>query len=261
MALTAKSLFNYGIQVTTLNRNLDFVAASGGSTLTAVLTLGFYSPTGLASAIAFAMQSQDPNNIYTVTVARNIMGGTQNRITVATNGTFLSLLFGSGPNAATSPASIMGFNASDYTGATSYTGSSSTGTILMPDFVGYNYNDSTNQAKLFGAVNVSTSGLKESVTFNIQYFVDVEFKYEPSSKLSDWSAFFTWAIQQRQFDFTPEISNPDVFYNVTLESTEVDDKGLGYKMREQLDESLPFFYTTGALKFRIIPTTAQFITG
>lgn len=260
MALTSKSLFNYGIQVTTLNRNLDFVAESGGLTLTAVLTLGFYSPGGLAAAIAFAMQSQDSNNIYAVSVARDILGGTQNRVIISTNGAFLSLLLGTGPNAATSPAGIMGFNAADYLGATEYTGSQSTGTILIPDYVGYNYNDSTNQAKLFGAVNISTSGLKEGITFTIQYFVNVEFKYEPDSKLADWKAFFLWAIQQRQFDFTPEISDPNTVYNATLESTDYDEQGLGYQMREQLDESLPNFYSTGALKFRIIPSTAQFIS-
>jgi hypothetical protein len=261
MALTAKSLFNYGIQVTTLNRNLDFKASSGGSILTAVLTLGFYSPGGLAQEVALQLQSVDSDNIYSVTVDRTVLGGTQNRITVSTNGVFLSLLFGTGPNAATSPAGIMGFNVVDYTGGTTYTGSQSTGTILIPDYVGYNYNDSENQAKLFGAVNVATSGLKESVTFNIQYFVDIEFKYEPKSRLDIWKAFFTWSIQQRQFDFTPEISNPTFVYNATLEATDYDDRGLGYKMRELLDESLPNFYTTGPLKFRIIPNTAQFITG
>lgn len=261
MALTAKSLFNYGIQVTTLNRNLNFVAESGGDELTAVLSLGFYSPGGLAQEIALQMQSLDPNNIYSVTVDRTLLGGTANRITISTTGTFLSILFGTGTNAATSPAGIMGFNATDYTGDTSYTGATSTGTILIPDYVGYNYNDSQNQAKLFGAVNIATSGLKEAVTFNIQYFVDVEFKYEPGSRLEEWKAFFTWAIQQRQFDFTPELSDPDTVYNATLESTEYEDRGMGYRMRELLDESLPNFYTTGPLKFRIIPNTAQFITG
>lgn len=258
MALTAKSLFNYGIQVTALNRNLDFVAVSAGPTLTAVLNLGFYSPGGLADQIALQMQTEDPDNIYTVSVDRTIMGGTQNRITISTNGTFLSLLLGSGPNVATSPAGIMGFNAVDYTGGTTYTGSQSTGTILMPDFIGYNYDDSTNQAKLFGAVNIATSGLKEAVTFNTQFFVNVEFKYEPSTRLPVWKAFFLWAIQQRQFDFTPEISSPTNVFNCTLEMTEYDDQGLGYHMIEQLDE-VPNLYKTGALKFRIIPSTSQFI--
>lgn len=259
MALSARSLINYGIQVTTLNRNIDFEIA-GSVVLLAVLDLGFYSPGGLAQEIALQMQSADPSAIYTVTVDRTIMGGTQNRITIASNGTVLTLLFGSGVNAAISAAAIMGFSQQDYTGALSYTGNQSTGTILMPDYFGYDYLDNMNQVKVFGAVNISASGLKEAVTFNTQLFINVEYKYEPKSKLPDWSLFATWAVQQRQFDFTPEITNPTNVFNVTLESSSYDDKGLGFLMDELLGESLPNFYTTGPLKLRIIPNTSQFIT-
>src|SRR4051812_26034274 len=122
MALSAKSLFVYKLQVTTLNQKLDFKNASLGTTMTAVIPLGFYSPTSLALAIALAMQTQDSTNIYSVSVTRNIMGGTQNRIIIATNGTYLSLLFGTGPSAVISIASLIGFNPSDYTGLTSYIG-------------------------------------------------------------------------------------------------------------------------------------------
>jgi hypothetical protein len=261
MALNSKSLFNYGIQVTNLNQNIDFRKELGGNILTAQLNLGFYSPGGLADQVALQLQSIDPENVYTVTVDRTILGGTQNRITIATSGSFLELLFATGPNENISAAGILGFNAIDYTGSTSYTGAQTTGTILIPDYIGYNYSDSDMASKLFGAVNVAASGLKEAVTFNTQFFVEVEFKYEPASRLSEWKSFFIWAIQQRQFDFTPQLSNPSLVYNSTLEKTEYDDQGLGYKMRELLGESLPNFYTTGPLVFRIIPSTAQFITG
>lgn len=259
MALNSKSLFNYGIQVTNLNQNIDFVKELGGDTLTAQLNLGFYSPGGLAEQVALQLQSMDPDNVYTVTVDRTILGGTQNRITVSTSGTYLELLFGTGPNTNTSAAGIMGFNSVDYTGSTTYTGAQTTGTVLIPDYIGYNYSDPDQAAKLFGAVNVSAAGIKEAVTFNTQFFIEVEFKYEPESRLADWKAFFIWAIQQRQFDFTPNISDPTLVYNSTLERTEYDDKGLGYKMKEMLSESLPNFYSTGALVFRIIPSTSQFI--
>lgn len=259
MALNSKSLFNYGIQVTNLNQNIDFVKELGGDILTAQLGLGFYSPGGLADQVALQLQSLDPDNIYTVTVDRTIMGGTQNRITVATSGTFLELLFGSGPNVNTSAAGIMGFNAIDYTGQTHYTGSQTTGIVLIPDYIGYNYSDDTMASKLFGAVTVAASGLKEAVTFNTQFFVEVEFKYEPESRLTLWKQFFIWAIQQRQFDFTPNLSTPSTVLNSTLDKTDYDDQGLGYKMTELIGESLPNFYTTGPLVFRIIPSTAQFI--
>lgn len=260
MALGAKSLFTYKIEVTTLNQNLDFVITFGGDTLTAVLDVGFYSPTTLAQEIAFQLQSIDSTNIYTVTVTRNVMGGTQNRITIATNGTYLDLLFGSGPNVNTSCAGLIGFNGSDYTGATSYTGSASTGSILIPDFIGYNFLSQLNGAKVFGAVNVAASGLKEAVTFNIQQFIEVEFKYEAKARLILWQDFFTWAQAQKQFDFAPEISVPDTFYTCTLEKTMAHDQGLGWKMPEMLP-NYPNFYNTGPLVFRITPDTSTFVVG
>lgn len=260
MSLSSKSLFTYGIQVSSLNNKIDFKSTSGGAELHATLNLGFYSPGGLANQIALQLQTADPNNIYNVTVARDIMGGTQNRITISTNGSYLSLLFSSGVNANISAASLMGFNSVDYTGSTTYSGSSSTGTTFMPDYIGYNYLDDMNQSKLFGAVNVSASGLKEAVTFNIQLFIDVEYKYEPKSKILGWKNFFTWSIQQRQFDYTPEISNPTNVFNVTLEQTQYEDQGLGYQMNEMLPD-YPNCYQTGPLKFRIIPNTSQFTGG
>lgn len=260
MALSAKSLFNYGIEVNTLNCNIDFKISSGGSVLTAVLDLGFYGPTGLAIEIANQMQSVDPSSIYTVVVDRTVMGGTQNRITISTNNTYLSLLFATGPNAATTAAGLMGFNPVDYTGSLTYTGSQTTGIVLIPAYFGYNYLDNTNQSKVFGAVNVSASGLKEAVTFNIQEFIEVEFKHEAKANLGFWKAFFSWAIQQRQFDFTPEISNPTNAYSVTLEKTQYDNQGLGFQMSEEQGDGFPNLYTTGPLTFRIIPTTAQFIS-
>lgn len=249
MALGAKSLFNYGIQVSTLNNALDFKIAALGPTLTAFLSPGFYSPQGLAAQIAFQLQSLDSVNIYSVTVTRNIGGGTQNRMIVSTNGSYLSLLFSSGPNVNISCSGLMGFNISDYTGFTTYTGSASIGTILIPSYIAYNYNDST---KLFGAVNVAASGLKESTTFALQKFLMMEFRYENALKKLEWENFLTWAIQQRAFEFIPEISDPNTFFDVTLESTETDGQGLGYSMTNMLPD-YPYLYQTGSLQFRLIP--------
>ncbi len=257
MALGAKSLFNYGIQVTTTNNALDFKAAVSGPVLTATLSLGFYSPTTLAAEVALQLQTADPANIYSVSVNRNYLGGTENRITISTNGSYLSLLFASGPNTFINCSSLIGFNSSDYTGNTTYVGSSSTGVSLIPDYIGYNYLDPQNQSKLFGAVNVSASGVKEAVVFNTQFFINVDFKYEAKARLTLWKSFFTWAIQQRPFDFTPEIVNPNTFYSVTLEKTQYHDQGLGYLMNEMLPD-FPNYYETGALEFRVIPSTSAF---
>lgn len=258
MALTALSLLNYGIEITSLNQNLDFKADSLGPELTAVIPLGFYSPQGIVDAIALAMQSVDSANSYSASVSYNYLGGTQNRITIQTTGSFLSLLFSSGSHLTTSIAPYIGFSQLDYTGSTFYVGGSSTGVGLVPEFIGYNYLDDDNQTKVFGAVNVSASGLKEAVVFNFQKFITVDFKYEPKSRLLEWKNFFYWAIQQKPFDFVPEISDPTKVFQVTLEKTSYESKGLGYQMREMLP-NFPNFYQTGELMFRIIESTQGII--
>jgi hypothetical protein len=258
MALSSQSLILYGYEVGVDNQNLDFRAASGGPTLTAQIPIGDYSLTTLLSEIATALLSADPTSgqAYFATADRTVLGGLENRVTLAASGglsgTFFSLLFGSGPNASTSIAELIGFAASDRTGALSYTGTITTGTTLIPDFIGYNYADQNQQAKLMGAVNISASGLKESVVFNEQYFIDVEFKYEPKSKLAQWVSFRDWAIQQRPFDFTPEVRSPSVFSPVTFEKTQYDSKGMGFLMKEMLSEELPNFYTTGPITMRVV---------
>lgn len=259
MALSSLSLINYNLQVTTLNRYIDFKAVLGGATLTATLDLGFYSIAGLAQEISTQMNSVDASNNYTVTVDRTLAGGTQNRMSITTTGTYLSLLFGTGPNHSTSAAPLIGFNPLDYTGNTTYTGSASIGTALIPSQIGYNYLNDLNQVKVFGAVNVSASGLKEAVTFNFQKFINVEFKYEPKTRLQEWQTFFLWAIQQRPFDFMPEVSAPSTVYQVTLDKTSYDGKGLGFQMKEMLPQ-FPNVYTTQDLSLRIIEAETQFIS-
>jgi len=256
---STRSLMNYGLEINALNQYLDFQAVNG-ITLTAIIPLGFYSLTGLATAIALAMQSADVNNNYSVTVNRNLMGGTQNRYTISTTGTFLSLLFLTGPNANTSIASVIGFNPTDYLGQTSYIGSTNCGTNLIPTYVPYNYLDDYNIGDVFGAVNIAASGLKESVVFNIQQFIQLEFMYEDKTRLPEWRSFWYWAIQQRPFDFIPQISDPSVVYQVTLEKTERSSQGLGFQMREMLP-NFPNMYQTGSLTFRIIAANQNFITG
>jgi hypothetical protein len=261
VALSAKSLFVYGLKVTTLNQNLDFQNVSLGPILTAVVPLGFYSPNGLAQVIATALQSVDSVNTYNVSVIRNIMGGTQNRIQISTNGTFLSLLLGSGPHLTTSLATLIGFNESDYIGATSYIGSQTIGNSFLPAYLGYTYLDTQNMSKVFGSVNVSASGLKEAVTYNIQQFIQVEYKYELKSDLQIWVNFFTWSQSQKPFDFTPEITSPSNYFTCTLEKTTYDAQGLGWQMAEMLPDGLPNHYRTGLLTFRVTPNTSQFTLG
>jgi hypothetical protein len=251
MALKAKSMFLYGLEVSDSNQNLPFRAATGGLQLNAIIPAGYYSLTDLASTIATAMNVADPAHTYTVTIDRTVAGGTQNRITIATNGSHLELLFATGTTASSSIRDTIAFGIFDYTGATSYTNGATAGVTLVTDWWGFNYQPPEVYVKNFGNVNVSTNGQKEAIVWSIQRFIAVEFKYEPISKtLTQWAALINWMIQQKPFDFTPEISSPTTVYDVTLEKSTDDGKGLGFNMKEMLPQ-YPFFFTTGSMTFRV----------
>lgn len=254
MALQQLSSFIYGYTVTTSNRNLDFRIVALGAVKTAVLRTGTYGLQELCDEIERAMAEQDATNTYTVSVNYNVSSGTQNRVTIATSGAYLDLLFSSGPNAATSCRTLIGFAATDQTGSTSYTGTSTTGTYLFPTQIGYTYQPTDTYKRVQGVVNVSANGTKETVVFSTQEFFQVEFKYEPqASAFTTWEAFLSWAATGAEVEFTPDITAPTTVVRCTLEKTDLDGKGLGFLMKEMLPD-FPFFYRTGILHFRKVPT-------
>jgi hypothetical protein len=258
MALTSQTLFNYGLSVTIYNQYIDFRIAPSGPILTATVSLGYYSLQSLGQAVTNALSAQDLTNTYTFTIDRSLL--LENRITISTSGSHLELLFGSGPSVSASIANTLGFLIMDYTGATSYQGSNSAGITLLTQYPGYNYMPPDYFQEVQGAKSVSASGIKESIVFQIQQFLEVEFKWEPLSRKAEWLAFFQWAIQQREFEITPEYKVYGTVHRVTLETTTQNSNGLGFKMREMLPQ-FPNEYQTGALKFRVIPTSSIYITG
>jgi hypothetical protein len=135
MALEKRSLFLYGFEIKDTNSSLDFKNAALGSEIQATLKYGFYSLNSLMEEIARAMNEADPSNTYSFSIDRTQAGGTENRVTISTNGAFLTLLFGTGTRVASSIASTIGFLAVDQTGATSYEGVTSAGNSLMPELV------------------------------------------------------------------------------------------------------------------------------
>ena len=262
MALSNPSLFLYGFEVTNQNASLDFRAMSLGPILQATLNNGFYSLSSLAVEIVRAMQAVDSANTYTVLVDRSIAGGTQNRVQISTSGSYLDLLFLTGPRAASTCAPLIGFNQSDYTGLLTYTGSFSAGTPLIPNWTGKQYLAPDFWQKVFGQVNVSASGVKEAIVFNVQKFFQVQFQYIPSATWSSaWTPLFNWMIQQREIEFTPDITMPSEFFECTMETSSADGKGLAFKAREMLSETMPNLYDTGIMSFRLVTSASLFIGG
>lgn len=252
MALTSQSTFLFGYEVNEFNSSIDFQAATGGPILTATLNFGAYSSDQLLAETKTALEAADPINNYTLTIDRTINSGTENRITFSTNGTFFELLWLSGPRNATSAHALYGFPQADYSGATAYTGNTTSGILLTPDYVAYNYLGPEFMRTVFGTVSITAGGIKEAIVWQVQQFFQAEFKFEPQTKvIAEWQPFLEWAIQQKPFEFTPQITAPTTYYGCTLETTGADGKGLGYVMSEQLPD-FPFKYKTGMMKFRRI---------
>jgi hypothetical protein len=161
------------------------------------------------------------------------------------------ILFFTGTRAASNCATILGFNPVDQTGNTLYTGSMTSGTVLVPSLVGYNYLRPEFNQKQFGNVNISASGVKEAIVFQTQRFTQVQFKYEPEAKvLAEWAPFAQWYTKQRLFEFVPNIGDPNTFYEVTMEKTQGDGKGLAYHFSEMLPE-FPNHYDIGMFVMRL----------
>ena len=155
MALTSKSLFLYGLEVTNLNRYIDFKTSAGGPELTATLKLGYYSLTSLMNEIQGALKAAAPLYTWTVTADRTYSSGTQNRVTIQTTSVYLSILFATGTHNAVNAHTLIGFPNADQTGDVTYTGTSTAGTALVTEWWGKNYQPPNLFKKNFGAVNVS----------------------------------------------------------------------------------------------------------
>lgn len=241
MALTAKSQFLYGLEVNSYNQNLSF--SIGAGTLSGSLTYGYYTLEDLVIEVVRVLTQLAPSKTFTYSINRTSTGPF---VTITCSSGTFSLFFAS-------PSSIgptLGYAAVSYTGSLSYTAPSTCGTILETTREGYTYLGPEFQRQVMGAVNVSATGLKEAVVFQVMQFVQAEFKHEPQAKvITDWTPFFNWAIQQRPFEFTPSIADPTTVYQVTLEKTAVDGKGLGFKITEMLPE-FPFYYKTGLITMR-----------
>lgn len=253
MALRARSLFLYGYEVTELNRSIDFKATSGGVELLATLRLGFYSLTSLLAEIKYAMETVDFNgNLYTVAANRTIAGGTQNRVTITTNGAFLSLFFLTGSRSASSVCGLIGFAKTDRTGALTYTGTLTSGIVLQtdPNFHGSDYKSPALFKENKGVVNKSASGRKEAIVFRVTSMWAVRYKYISESDTTAWANLLTWMIGQRMIEWTPEVTSPNVFHIGTLESTSDNSNGLGFNLQE-MTPAMVGLYDTGILKFLV----------
>jgi hypothetical protein len=99
------------------NNSIDFLEVALGTEFNATITSGSYTPDELATEIKTQLEAVGAET-YTVTYS-----AVTGKWTIATAGSFLSLLWDTGTNEATTIGNTLGFStASDSTGSTSYLG-------------------------------------------------------------------------------------------------------------------------------------------
>lgn len=256
MALESYSTFYYIEPVDNSNFYLN-ISEDGTTVLDAEVEIGEYSMTRLATAVQTALNSIGANS-YTVTFNRE-----SRTYTIAADATF-EIRAATGPQVGNDLWPILGFSAVDTAAALSHESNNAAGTEFSPQFYLQDY---VMQGQSVGATSgvraTTTNGLVEIVSFGRQEFIECTIKYQNSRNQAsgpikksatgyeDFKAFLDFGITASPIEFMENINDKNSFVTVLLESLPGDNKGLSYKIKEQLPE-LPNFYELGPIVFRII---------
>lgn len=258
MALNTYSAFYYGHTVNATNIYLDFDEGSGP--LYATLQVGEYTLTDFATEIARAMNAASAID-YSTSVNRST-----GVITItAASGTF-KILGATGTHLGADILPLAGFNNVDTSFASSHAGNFRSGSVWFPQMKGQDYVAFNDQQKAVdGVVKKSASGNIETTKFGLEKIMDINFRFNTNipqtddcwlrsdpSGLDNCRTFMEYATTKANMEFMPDKDNPDLFYEVILESTPESQDGLGFKLKEQYDKGLPGYFDTGVLKFRLL---------
>lgn len=258
MSITTTPVFYYGFTVTVNDIYINFSEDGGTTELTTTLNAGSYSFTDLASEVSTRLNDVGGQE-YTVTANRN-----DRTFTISAPSNF-QLLFSSGSNSGLSAASVLGFAASDFIGANTYTGSPA-GSEYIPQFplqsyVGLDDYQEIAQANInesaSGSVEVYSIGTRKFLEFNIGPITNNEmrtrgglFTNDPLA-VSKLRSFMQYAITKGDIEFMEDESNRSALTaTIILERTPTSGTGTGYKLRELYGRGLVGFFETGLLRFR-----------
>ena len=251
--------FDHRVTAVPYNGTIDIDEGSGAFTVS--VPVGSYTLSTLATAIENALNGT-ATNVYTVSVNRFT------RIfTISADAPFDLLTF-SGDTQGSAIWDLIGFSkTADKTGASSYVGDRPSGKAYYPQFPLQSYIPKEifkerNEAKK----NVASKGtIVEVISFGIGQFYQFNIKYITSlpqpgngairnnpTGLEDAIEFMDYITQLNTFEFIPDISQPSTFDKLILESTQTDNNGTGYRLKEFFDSGARDYYETGILKSRVV---------
>lgn len=257
MALETHSKIYYGLKVTENNKFIDLVFDS--TTYVVELSSGSYSLYNLCNHIASKINETTGSN-FTVSLNRSLR-----KVTIS-NALDFDFIFSTGSNASRSAFELLGFEANDYTGDNSYTSTNPAGLSYSTQFYFQSYKSTQqNRKAIDGVINKSASGSVEVVKFGNERFMEGELLFitniiqnndsiirTNTSGVEDYISLIEWMTEKAPFEVMIDESKPDEYQTFILESTEQDSKGLDYELIELYDRSLPLYYRSGKLKFRLM---------
>lgn len=257
MALNVHSMFFYGHKVDENNNLINFKEGAGPEKV-AELPVGSYTLTKFLEIVVAALNAASSID-WAGSVDR-----TTRFVTLTSSGT-ASLLFGTGSTYLNSPAILLGFPQTDILNATSFVGSSGSGSEYRPQFPLQNYIPKNQNKKLVNAVTTkSASGDNVSVqSFGVERMIKANIKFitnQPTDGLlrgnpqavEEAQSFMDYIVEKNPIEFIENESEPDTFDRVYLESTGMGGDGTSYELMEYVDRNLPEYFETGLLTFKVI---------
>lgn len=257
MALETHSKIYYNYKITDLNKYIDIEFSSVNYTVE--MPTGTYSPTSLVYEISAGLSE-------TVGPGFSVVFDRATRKFTISHASNFSLLFLTGTFASQSIKSLIGFDSLDLSGANSYESDFASGSEYKTQFYLQSYKSTQHNRKAIdGVINKSASGLIEVIKFGNERFMDCEMLFitniiqSPESIIrtnvtgvEDYISLIEWMTEKAPIEVMIDESKPDEYQTFILESTEQDSKGLDYELIELYDRSLPLYYRSGKLKFRLM---------
>jgi hypothetical protein len=256
MGIETYSAFTYGHTVTEDNQWINF-SENGIDELSVQIDIGAYTLADFATKVAQAMNDVGTLN-YNCTVDRETL-----KLTITADSNFW-LYVTTGTNVSISAYGLMGFT-TDRSDVNNQESDEQSGSIYYPQFklqrfVDFDEQISFNQS----SVNESASGVVEVVSFGqvsimeceVTLITDIETSGDPirnnSNGYQDALSFLQYIITKAPIEFIYDADNlgTSEIIDCLLESTEADNKGTGYKLKELYATIAPNFFSAGLLKFR-----------
>lgn len=259
MAITTYSYFHYGHTIDESNKYLCFIEGAGTEKI-AILDVGSYTLTKFRDILAQALNNAG-TLLYTVTVDR------ATRIITITAPSTFKFLGATGSRTGQQVLNLAGFSDVDSSLATSHVGSFGSGSFYEPQFILQEYIDPKHNKSLANAtvsksadgssVSIQSFGTVRMMKCNIKYATNIpQVPGDPiksnDNGVEDLISFMEYCVTGAPIEFIADIDNKEIFYRVRLDSTEANQNGVEYELKERYDIGLPFYFDTGKLTFRVV---------